>query len=126
MTDVKRMIALISILVITVAFAYCMNYASDRSVVAPSFDGGDVSEQELMEDSDDYTIEDPEGVAEIIVKTDLEKTHAENAVSAVVFDYRGFDTIGESFILLAAIAGSHCILRGAKRKKEVKRDEAEK
>ena len=120
----KKIIALVSILVTMVALAYCMNYASDRSVITPTFDGGDVSEQELLEDSKDYEIKDPEGVAEIIVKTDLEKTHAENAVSAVVFDYRGFDTIGESFILLAAISGSFVILRNqVKKRKEDEKDE---
>ena len=116
MTDRKKMIALVSILVIMVALAYCMNYASDRSKLAPSFDGGDVSEQELIEDSSDYDIEDPDGVAEIIVKTDLEQTRAQNVVAAVVFDYRGFDTIGESFILLAAIAGAFVILHGVVKK----------
>ena len=43
---------------------------------------------------------------------------AQNNVAAVVFDYRGFDTLGESFILLTAIAGSFVILSMAKKKKE--------
>ena len=49
-------------------------------------------------------------VGDVIVKTNLEKTEAQNVVAAVVFDYRGFDTMGESFILLTAIAGSYVIL----------------
>ena len=51
-----------------------------------------------------------------MVKENLEKTMAINNVSAVVFDWRGFDTLGESFILLTAIAGSFVIL-GVHRKK---------
>ena len=56
-------------------------------------------------------VDGAQGIAEIIVDTDLEKTKAVNDVAAVVFDYRGYDTIGESFILLAAICGSFVIIR---------------
>src|SRR3954447_5680955 len=37
--------------------------------------------------------------------------HATNIVSAVTFDYRGFDTLGEEFILFAAAVGSAILLR---------------
>ncbi len=59
-----------------------------------------------------------DGVAQIIVESDLTSAKAQNAVAAVVFDYRGFDTIGESFILLCAISGAHVILHSGKKKKE--------
>ena len=36
---------------------------------------------------------------------------ATNIVSSVTFDYRGFDTLGEEFILLAAAVGSAILLR---------------
>jgi multicomponent Na+:H+ antiporter subunit B len=37
--------------------------------------------------------------------------HVANAVSAVNFDYRGLDTLGEEFILFAAVAGLVLLLR---------------
>jgi multicomponent Na+:H+ antiporter subunit B len=37
--------------------------------------------------------------------------HATNVVGAVVFDYRGFDTLGEEFILFTAVAGVVMLLR---------------
>jgi multicomponent Na+:H+ antiporter subunit B len=37
--------------------------------------------------------------------------HATNVVSAITFDYRGFDTLGEEFILFAAAVGGAILLR---------------
>jgi len=37
--------------------------------------------------------------------------HATDVVSAVNFDYRGFDTLGEEFILFASVAGTALLLR---------------
>ena len=37
--------------------------------------------------------------------------HATNVVSAVTFDYRGFDTLGEEFILFASAVGCAILLR---------------
>ena len=53
-----------------------------------------------------------------VVKENLEKTMAANNVAAVVFDFRGYDTLGESFILLTAIAGSFVILSRGHKKEE--------
>jgi multicomponent Na+:H+ antiporter subunit B len=44
--------------------------------------------------------------------------HATNVVNSIVFDYRGFDTIGEEFILFAAVMGVTLLLR-------IQRDEHE-
>jgi multicomponent Na+:H+ antiporter subunit B len=38
--------------------------------------------------------------------------HVSNAISAVNFDYRGFDTLGEEFMLLCAVTGATVLLRG--------------
>ena len=38
--------------------------------------------------------------------------HVANAVSAVNFDYRGFDTLGEEFMLVCAVTGVVVVLRG--------------
>ncbi len=40
--------------------------------------------------------------------------HVTNTVSAVNFDYRGFDTLGEEFMLLAAVTGVTLLLRGTR------------
>ena len=37
--------------------------------------------------------------------------HTTNVVTAIVFDYRGFDTLGEEFILFAAVVGVVLLLR---------------
>jgi multicomponent Na+:H+ antiporter subunit B len=37
--------------------------------------------------------------------------HATNVVTAIVFDYRGFDTMGEEFILFASVVGVVLLLR---------------
>jgi multicomponent Na+:H+ antiporter subunit B len=44
--------------------------------------------------------------------------HATNVVTATVFDYRGFDTLGEEFILFAAALGVALLLREARGKGE--------
>jgi multicomponent Na+:H+ antiporter subunit B len=40
--------------------------------------------------------------------------HVTNMVSAVNFDYRGFDTLGEEFMLLCAVTGAVLLLRGSR------------
>jgi multicomponent Na+:H+ antiporter subunit B len=44
----------------------------------------------------------------------LGQRHTTNVVAAVVFDYRGFDTLGEELMLFAAVAGVALILREAR------------
>ncbi|HEY6495469.1 MAG TPA: hydrogen gas-evolving membrane-bound hydrogenase subunit E [Trebonia sp.] len=46
-----------------------------------------------------------------ILKHVVAQTNATGVVSAVNFDYRGFDTIGEEFILFTAAAGMSVVLR---------------
>jgi len=40
--------------------------------------------------------------------------HVTNMVSAVNFDYRGIDTLGEEFMLLCAVTGTTVLLRGTR------------
>ena len=47
----------------------------------------------------------------IISNVATPERHTTNAVTAVVFDYRGFDTLGEEFILFAAVVGVALLLR---------------
>jgi multisubunit Na+/H+ antiporter MnhB subunit len=58
-----------------------------------------------------------EGVANLMVKDTMEKTGAINAVTAIVFDFRGYDTLGESFVLFTAVSGAAVILRKHKKVK---------
>lgn len=57
----------------------------------------------------------------------VEERHALNVVAAVTFDYRGFDTLGEEFILFTAVIGATLLLRAHRDEQETKiEDEAEK
>ena len=47
--------------------------------------------------------------------------HVTNAVTAVNFDYRGFDTLGEEFMLLAAVTGTVVLLRGSRGEETIER-----
>lgn len=48
---------------------------------------------------------------ESIIDNAQSDTGANNAVTSVVFDYRGFDTLGEATILFTAVAGVILIFR---------------
>ena len=104
----KKAVALFSLLAILIPGLYTAVWTYENA--APTYHDTDTDMAELLED--------PEGVAEIIVKTNLEKTNAINDVASIVFDYRGYDTLGESFILLTAIAGSFVILSGSPKDKK--------
>ena len=112
----KRIIGLLALAVILVAG--CMVMRSTFDNVPITYDGSDTDVVDLINNPAAYDTSDPDGVADIIVKTGLDKTRAVNNVAAIVFDYRGFDTIGESFILLASISGCYVILRSNKKRKE--------
>jgi multicomponent Na+:H+ antiporter subunit B len=47
----------------------------------------------------------------VVNRDALGETHAMSAIAAVVFDYRGFDTLGEEFILFASVLGVALLLR---------------
>ena len=59
-----------------------------------------------------------DGAAAAIVQENLKSARALNDVSAVVFDFRGYDTMGEAFILVTSVAGILVILFNKKEKKE--------
>lgn len=50
-------------------------------------------------------------VADYYVKETVPKVGATNIVSAVTFDWRGFDTFGEATLLLTAAVGIRLLLR---------------
>ncbi len=82
-----------------------------------------VSVYALQQDPAAYDDSQADGAAAAIVQQNLEKTHAQNDVTSIVFDFRGYDTMGEAFILITAVAGAVVILYTKKEKKEEKSDE---
>lgn len=79
----------------------------------PTYDGRGTDLTALYQDPSSYDNTGADGAAAVIVNENLDKTAADNVVFSVVFNFRGYDTMGESFILIAAIAGSLVILRKA-------------
>lgn len=57
-------------------------------------------------------------VSQIIVDKTVPQTGAINSVTAIVFDFRGYDTLGESIVLFTAICGVAAVLRNSKKQKE--------
>jgi multisubunit Na+/H+ antiporter MnhB subunit len=49
-----------------------------------------------------------------IITNTQNETGTNNGVTSVVFDYRGFDTLGEATILFSAVAGVIMIFRRVK------------
>jgi len=60
-----------------------------------------------VSDMDDYMIENAQ-----------EETASNNVVAAVLFDYRGLDTLGEATILFTAVMGVLLLVRASKRKEK--------
>lgn len=112
----KKIVALISVLVILASGLYAVIYANGN--IPKTYDGRDTNVVDLVKEPSLYGTRNPDGIADIIVKENIQKTRAQNNVAAVVFDFRGYDTLGESFILLTAIAGSFVILARSKKKKK--------
>ncbi len=74
---------------------------------------------QLMQDPESIDENAPvDGAAAAIVNQNLKNAHAVNDVTSIVFDFRGYDTMGEAFILITAVAGTMVILFNKKEKKE--------
>jgi multisubunit Na+/H+ antiporter MnhB subunit len=50
-----------------------------------------------------------------IIDNAQKETGADNGVTSVVFDYRGFDTLGEATVLFTAVAGVILLFRRLKK-----------
>lgn len=57
----------------------------------------------------------PSAMDDYIIANTQRETGANNAVTAVVFDYRGYDTLGEATILFTAVTGVVMLFRRRKR-----------
>ena len=118
MKNTLTYIALILILVCGIAG---VRYAYYYGTV--TYDGSKTNVVELYENPEVYDNSDPDGVAAIIVNENLDKTKAANNVASIVFNFRGFDTLGEAFILLTSITGSMVILSAAMRSSRQRRED---
>ncbi len=58
---------------------------------------------------------DEQAMDQYIIDNTQNETGANNGVTAVVFDYRGFDTLGEATVLFTAVAGVIMIFRRLKK-----------
>ena len=56
--------------------------------------------------------EPPSVMDDYIIENTQQETGTTNAVSAVVFDYRGFDTLGEATVLFTTVVAVLAIFRG--------------
>lgn len=62
-----------------------------------------------------FGVPDEEDMDEYIISNTQSESGANNGVTAVVFDYRGFDTLGEATVLFTAVAGVILIFRRVKK-----------
>ncbi|HEY1807207.1 MAG TPA: MnhB domain-containing protein [Acidobacteriaceae bacterium] len=62
---------------------------------------------------------------DIIAGTAVFQRHATDVVNAITYDYRGFDTLGEEFILFSAVTGVALLLRPESEEKRRKSAEGE-
>jgi multicomponent Na+:H+ antiporter subunit B len=60
---------------------------------------------------------------DILNVSSVPERHATAVVSAINFDYRGFDTLGEEFILFAAVVGVASLLRNLRGERDTRPDD---
>jgi multicomponent Na+:H+ antiporter subunit B len=63
----------------------------------------------------------PGPYGDVLAKVVPGERHTGQLVAATVFDYRGFDTLGEEMILFAAVCGAAALLRVRRRDREAAR-----
>ncbi len=93
------------------------------AAMSPTYDGRTASPSvhELQQNPSAYDDTNVDGAAGAIVQQNLENTRAVNDVTSIVFDFRGYDTMGEAFILITAVAGTSVIIYNSA--KETKKEE---
>ena len=118
----RKFLIWFSILAVLVTGIYA---CVDMAAMPRTYDGANatVPVMELQRNPAAYDDSVADGAAAAIVQQNLDKTHALNDVTSIVFDFRGYDTMGEAFILITAVAGSTVILFTKKAKKEEQKDE---
>jgi len=71
-------------------------------------------ERQFSEEDGKIRTVDP-NMDEYIIENAQNETGADNTVTSVVFDYRGFDTLGEATVLFTAVAGVVILFRRLKK-----------
>ena len=61
-------------------------------------------------------------VAQTYIESGQGETGASNLVSAIILDFRAYDTLGEATVLFTAVIGSLAVLRGIGRKRSEDQD----
>lgn len=117
----KKLCVYLSLLVFLLAGIYG---ATHMELQPPTYDGSGLDLEALFERPEKYDTTGADGAAAIIVEETLSQTGAVNAVTAVVFDFRGYDTMGEAFILFTAISGCLVMLRKTTKKEKEGADES--
>ena len=117
----KKLVLAVSLIVILITGIISVTYMYREIPV--TYDGRGTDVYALQQNPESYDVTDPDGAASIIVQENLSKTQAVNNVTAIVFDFRGYDTLGESFVLLIAITGATVILRRQTKRWEGGRNE---
>lgn len=113
----KKFITWVSFGLLIVALIFAV---VDMGDMDRTYDGSAaaVSVYELQQNPEAYDDSATDGAAGSIVQQNLAESYAVNDVTSIVFDFRGYDTMGEAFILITAVAGSIVILSDKKNKKE--------
>ena len=113
----KKWLTWVSLSVLLVAFLAASLF---MGTLPPTYDGSKatVPVAELQQKPESFDDSEADGAAAAIVQQNLAKSHAVNDVTSIVFDFRGYDTMGEAFILITAVAGSAVILFTKKAGKE--------
>lgn len=113
---------LLTWLCIGIVFFSCVYAAIDLGHMDRTYDGAvaNPSVYDLQQNPEVYndTEGNVDGAASAIVQQNLDRTHAVNDVTSIVFDFRGYDTMGEAFILITAVAGATVILYSSKKEKK--------
>ena len=122
MSKTKQVVAILSLIVLLLVGLYA---GQGMSEMLSTNTAASIDVAELYENPEGYDLSAADGAASVIIMEDLSKTNTTNAVTAVVFDFRGYDTLGESFVLLTAITGSMVILRHSNCENKRRREASE-
>jgi multisubunit Na+/H+ antiporter MnhB subunit len=60
----------------------------------------------------------PSQMDDYMIQNSQNETGTNNVVAAVLFDYRGLDTLGEATVLFTAVTGVVMLFRATKKKEE--------
>ena len=120
----KKFLTWVSLAVVLFA---CFTAALSMAKMPRTYEGQNatVPVAVLQQSPKSYDDSTADGAAAAIVQQNLDKSHAVNDVTSIVFDFRGYDTMGEAFILITAVAGSAVILFTKTKKKEDDEDGTE-